>query len=93
MNSLIEKATNKIKINRETGKPSKISLKQKLTLILLKQLIGKSNRMMAYLLDIFFMMFGVEISYKTLGRIYSDEEVKLALHNLCILILKEKEIT
>lgn len=93
MNPLIEKVTNKIKINKEKGRPSKLSLKQKLILILLKQLVGKSNRMMAYLLDIFFMVFGIEISYKTIERLYSDDGVKFALHNLCILILKEKEIT
>lgn len=93
MNPLIEKVTSEIKIKKEKGRPAKLSLKQKLILILLKQLVGKSNRMMAYLLDIFFMVFGIEISYKTIERLYSDDGVKFALHNLCILILKEKEVT
>lgn len=92
LNPLIEKATKFLIVDDKTGRPSKISLKQKLTLILLKQLIGKSNRMMTNLLDIFFMMFGVDVSYKTIERLYSDYDVKLALFNLDILILKEKNI-
>jgi transposase len=91
-NPLIEKATKFLIVEDKTGRPSKLSLKQKLTLILLKQLIGKSNRMMSNLLDIFFMMFGVDISYKTIERLYSDDDVRLALFNLDIIILKEKKV-
>ena len=93
MNPLIEEVTTKIKTHKEKGRPAKLSLKQKLILILLKQFVGKSNRMMAYLLDIFFMALGIDVSYKTIERLYSDDEVKLALSNLCILILKKKEVT
>jgi len=92
LNPLIDKAVKTIIVLDKTGRPSKLSLKQKLILILLKQLIGKSNRMMTYLLDIFFMAFGIDVSYKTIERLYSDDEVKLALSNLCILILKEKGV-
>jgi len=92
LNPLIKKAIKNFRIISKTGRPSKLSLEQKLILILLKQLIGKSNRMMAYLLDLFFMVFGIDISYKTIERLYSDEEVILALHNLFILILKEKNL-
>jgi len=91
--SLIDHATKTLIIEKKTGRPSKLSLKQKLILILLQQLIGKSNRMMTYLLDIFFMVFGIDVSYKTIERLYSDDEVKLALYNLCNLILKEKGIS
>ena len=92
-NPLIEEATKNLIIEGKTGRPSKLLLKQKITLILLKQLIGKSNRMMSNLLDLFFMMFGIDISYKTIERLYSDEEVKLALSNLCNIILREKGVS
>ena len=92
VSSLIDKATRVLIIDGKTGRPSKLSLKQKVTLILLQQLVGKSNRMMTYLLDIFSMMFGIDISYKTIERLYSDDEVKLALSNLQNLILKEKGV-
>lgn len=35
--------------------------------------------MMNYLLDIFFMAFEIDISYKTIERLYSDDEMKLIL--------------
>ena len=92
LNPLIKKATRTLIIDEKMGRPSKLSLLQKVTLILLQQLVGKSNRMMTYLLDLFFMVFGIDISYKTIERLYSDYEVKLALSNLCNLILREKNI-
>jgi transposase len=92
-NPLVEEATKNLIIEGKKGKPSKLLLKQKITLILLKQLIGKSNRMMSNLLDLFFMMFGIDISYKTIERLYSDDEVKLALSNLCNIILTKKGIS
>jgi len=92
LNPLINEATKILIIDDKIGRPFKLSLKQKLTLILLQQLVGKSNRMMTYLLDIFFMAFGIDISYKTIERLYSDDEVRFALSNLYNLILKEKGI-
>jgi len=92
LSSLINNATKSIISEKKTGRPSKLSLKQKVTLILLQQLVGKSNRMMTYLLDMFFIVFGIEISYKTIERLYSDDEVRLALLNLHNLILEEKGI-
>lgn len=92
LGSLINNATKSIVIKKKTGRPSKLLLKQKVTLILLQQLVGKSNRMMTYLLDMFFIVFGIEISYKTIERLYSDSEVCLALLNLHNLILKEKGV-
>ena len=47
---------------------------------------------MAYMLDLFSMMTGIDISYKTVERLYSDPELETALHNLLVLILKKKKI-
>ncbi|MDR1992136.1 MAG: ISNCY family transposase, partial [Nitrososphaerota archaeon] len=33
-------------------------------------------------------LFGVDASYKYIERLYSDPEVKLALHNVFVLLLK-----
>jgi len=35
------------------------------------------------------MISGIEISYKTVERLYSDELVMMALHNLHVLLLKK----
>jgi transposase len=74
------------------GRVSKLSLKQKVILLLLKQLFGKSNRMMASMLAIFSLLSGIDVSYKTVERLYSDPEVELAVHNLHILILRKKGV-
>ena len=58
----------------------------------MQQLIGKSNRMMENLLDLFSIFFEIDISYKTVERLYSDDEVRLALSNLFNLVIKEKGI-
>ena len=89
---LVNKATKNLIVDNKTGRPSKLSLKQKVILILMQQLIGKSNRMMENLLDLFSIFFEIDISYKTIERLYSDDEVNLALLNLFNLIIKEKGI-
>lgn len=42
---------------------------------------------------IFSMLSGIDKSYKKVKRLYSDEEVIMAIHNLHVLILKGKDIT
>ncbi len=80
-------------INGETrGMKSALTLEQKVLALLLKRLIGKSNREMSFMLTVFSWLTGIEVSYKTIERLYSDKEVILALHNLHILILKKKGI-
>jgi len=90
---LIRNATANLNFHRGKGAKPKLKIEQRLRLILIHQLMGKSNRNMAYMLDLFSMMTGIDISYKTIERLYSDPEVEVALHNLLILILKKKEIT
>ena len=45
------------------------------------------------MLDIFSMLSGIDVSYKTVERLYSDDEVIMAIHNLHALILKRKKVT
>ena len=89
---LIEEAVETIEIHREKGRKPILTLKQKVILILLKQLFGKSNRSMASMLAIFSLLSGIDVSYKTVERLYSDPEVEMAIHNLHILILKKKGV-
>ncbi len=91
---LVQEAVHSLQIvNGETrGVKPKLSLEQKVLLLLLKHLIGKSNRDMAIMVVIFSWLTDIDISYKTVERLYSDDEVILALHNLHQLILKKKEL-
>lgn len=89
---LVDEAVDTIKIHRGKGRKPELTLKQKVILLLLQRLVAKSNRNMAYMLDIFSLLSGIDVSYKTIERLYSDEEVEMALHNLHILILKKKGV-
>jgi hypothetical protein len=53
LDPLIHEAVSTIKIEPRTGRPDALNLEQKVKLLLVKQLVGESNRMFANMLDIF----------------------------------------
>ena len=67
-------------------------LAKRIRLILVKELTEKGNRKTANLIDLFSFLAGMDISYKSVERLYSDDKVILALHNLFILTLKKRGI-
>jgi hypothetical protein len=93
LDPLIQEAVSAIKVERNgAGRPDTLTLEQKVKLLLIKQLVGESNRMYANMLDIFSMVSGIDVSYKTIERLYSDELVAIALHNLHVLLLKKRGV-
>ena len=91
LESLVDEAT-RFEIRREKGRKSKLDLKQRVILLLLKELFGRSNRLMSSMLAVFSLLSGIDVSYKTVERLYSDPEVEMAIHNLHVLILKKKGV-
>ncbi|MBW2976139.1 ISNCY family transposase [Candidatus Woesearchaeota archaeon] len=89
---LIEDATLNLKFYRARGDKPSLKADQKLRLLLLSQLAGKSNRMMAYMTRLFSLVTGIDRSYKTIERLYSDPETSTALFNLWVSILSKKEV-
>lgn len=89
---ITDEATKCLRVYKGKGSKSCLKPNEKLRLILIHQLFGKSNRMMSNALLLFSLMTGVDVSYKTIERLYSDEEVEIALFNLLVLVLKKKEI-
>lgn len=80
-------------INKEEqkmGRPPKLELEKKVNLFILVRFLNKSNRLAEESLQYFQPLFGVDVSYKYIERLYGDPEVKLALHNLFVLLLKEE---
>jgi transposase len=80
-------------INKEEqkmGRPPKLDLEKKVNLFVLARFLAKSNRGVEEALECFQPLFGVDVSYKYIERLYSDPEVKLALHNVFVLLLKEE---
>ena len=89
---LINEAVSAIHTAPKPGHPHSLSLEQRVKVLLIKQLVGKSNRMFSSMLVIFSMISGIDISYKTIERLYSDDEVILAIYNIHILILRKKGV-
>ena len=91
---LVQEAVESINIVKGETRGAKpvLTLEQKVLALLLKHLIGKSNREMSFMLIIFSWLSDVDVSYKTIERLYSDQEVILALHNLHVIMLRRKGI-
>ena len=69
-----------------------LSLRKRMRLILVKELTEKGNRKIANTLELFSMLNGTDISYKTVERLYSDELLRFSLFNLLILALKKRGV-
>jgi len=79
-------------ITRGPGAPHELTLKQRVILLLLKTLYKQSNRRMSGMLVAFSLLSGIDVSYKTVERLYSDPEVEIALANLHTLMLKQRGV-
>lgn len=73
------------------AKPT-LTVEQRTLALLMKHLIGKSNRAMSSMFVVFSLLSDIDVSYKTVERFYSDPEVMAVLHNLHALILKKKGV-
>lgn len=88
MMPIITKAVNQVSSSSTYArkKGTILNLNQKVTILLIQKLLGKSNRNMAYMLIVFSLINGPYISYKTIERFYSDNQVYEALLKLKELI-------
>jgi transposase len=91
---LVYEAVSSIKlVQTETrGTKAKLTLEQKVIILLLKHIFGKSNRTMSAMFVVFSWLTKVKVGYKTVERLYSDELVQIALDNLHRIILEKKGI-
>ena len=94
LSPLIKEAVSSIRVIKveNRGNSPTLALEQKVMLLLLKQLCIKSNRSMAGMVVVFTWLTSIDISYKTIERLYSDPLVQMVLFNLHVLILKKKGI-
>ncbi len=92
---LIDEACSVLTIVRaeKRGQKPKLALRQRVTVLLLKHLFQKSNREMANMLVLFSPLSDIDVSYKSIERLYSDHEVDLVLMNMQMLLLRKKDIT
>jgi len=91
---LVEEAASHLQVERpQRGRPQKLDPDEKTLIFLMARMERKSNRGMSDLLALMGPVFGVDVSYKTVERLYSDQEVKLVLHNLFVLLLQEEGVS
>ncbi len=89
---ITNEAVNCLVFHRGRGNKPALKANEKLRLILIHQLFGKSNRNMSYMLLLFSLMTGIDVSYKTIERLYSDVETEAALFNLLVVMLRKKKV-
>lgn len=88
---LVEQAC-RVEVMCRRGAPHKMTLSQRLGALLVKILFDLSNRLMSGTLSAFTLLAGINVSYKTIERLYSDSEVQLALANLHELMLQQRGV-
>ena len=74
----------------EFGRPSLLNAKEKVFVILVKEIFRLSNRKAAYLLPL--LGISKDISYKTVERLYSDPLVLMILNDLFIRSIRRKMV-
>jgi transposase len=89
---LVTKAASGLMLYRGKGDKPSLKVEDRLRLLLISQLAGKSNRMIAYMTQLFAVITGIDRSYKTIERLYSDQEVEIALFNLWMVLLEKKHV-
>ncbi|MFT4312372.1 MAG: ISNCY family transposase [Candidatus Woesearchaeota archaeon] len=91
---LVPKAVALTNFNEQNkmGRPEKLSLEQRVKIILIQRIMQKSNREISQMLEIFSYLQDVDISYKTIERLYDDERIQVILFNMNTLIRDELDI-
>ena len=92
LDKLISESIQEINVFYRNKDRHSLSLRKRTRLILVKELTEKGNRKIANTLELFSMLDGTDISYKTVERLYSDDLLQLALVNLFILSLRKRNI-
>lgn len=78
--------------HNKMGRPEKLTLEQRVKIILIQRIMQKSNREVSNMLELFSYLQGIDISYKTIERLYDDERIHVVLFNINSLIQKELKI-
>lgn len=90
----VEQAVEMLEIDETgAGRPRRLGLVQRTMLFLFTRLMNKSNRDVEEILWLLEPLFGFKVSYKSIERLYSDEEVRLVLHNLFLLLLRDEGVS
>lgn len=93
LNNIVNEASSFIIVNKPNrGRRPKLTPQKKVVSLLIKSIVKQSNRKMSGLISLFGTFTGVDISYKTVERLYSDGVVRAIIHNVFILTIKKKKL-
>jgi len=93
LEELIEEAIKPLFISGKNSNKYSLNLKKRIRIILVKELTQKGNRTISDFLELFSFLSSIDVSYKTIERLYSDDKVILGLHNLFMLSLRKQGIS
>ena len=68
LDPLINEAVSKIQIVPRPGHPNTLTLEQRVKLLMIKQLVGESNRIFSNMLAIFSTLSCIDVSYKVIEQ-------------------------
>lgn len=74
------------------GRPSTLRPSQKAVSLLIKSIVMQSNRKMSNLMSLFGALTGINVSYKVVERLYSEDKTEMVLHNMFVLTIKKKNL-
>ena len=90
---ILEEAYSMIEVSKAgRGRPHKVPLTKRVMILLLKDIFQLSNRRMANFLAFFTALTGIDLSYKSVERVYSDELARLVIHNMYAILLRRKGV-
>ncbi len=92
LDNLIEESLKNLACSSKNENKHSLPLAKRMRLILVKELTEKGNRKTANFLGLFSALSELNISYKTVERLYSDDKILLGLHNLFVLALNKRGI-
>ncbi len=93
LNNIVNEAASFIIIDRSNrGRRPKLTQQKKVVSLFIKSIVKQSNRKMSDLISLFGALDGVNISYKTVERLYSDGIVRAIIHNIFMLTIKKKKL-
>ena len=75
------------------GRPEKLDIEQRVKILLIQRYMQRSNREMSEMLILFTYLEGINISYKTIERLYDDERINIVLFNMNSLIQNKLNLT
>lgn len=90
---LIEEAASSITVVKSRRGRPEVPVTKKVMVLLLKDIFQLSNRKMANFLAFFTALTGIDLGYKSVERVYSNELARMIIHNLYLLLVEKKGFT